>query len=145
MSEPYYYLRSHPYDGDLWIVGGRDHKTGQEENTYDRYLQLEEYVRDRFDVQGIDFYWGAELFESVDVSNLNWILSDFIVNNSAGAEVPTPTLLFPESTNNVFVLTNRLFVIFNSPFFTITSPAFTIKTNKINVAIARLNFKNELR
>ncbi len=65
-SKPYFYLRPVKTGTDIWIIGGRDHKTGQEIKTYERYLEVEEYIHQHFDVSEILFYWGNEVFESVD-------------------------------------------------------------------------------
>jgi glycine/D-amino acid oxidase-like deaminating enzyme/nitrite reductase/ring-hydroxylating ferredoxin subunit len=66
MSDPYFYLRQVGNEEKTWVVGGCDHKTGQEVNTFERYLSLEQFLRERFEVEEIEFYWGAEVFESVD-------------------------------------------------------------------------------
>jgi glycine/D-amino acid oxidase-like deaminating enzyme/nitrite reductase/ring-hydroxylating ferredoxin subunit len=63
-SEPYYYLR--PWKEDIWIIGGRDHKTGQEASTLERYVQLNDYIHKHFEVAETSFYWSGELFESLD-------------------------------------------------------------------------------
>lgn len=66
-SNPYFYFRSMTIeDRKMLIVGGCDHKTGQEENTIGRYQCLENFVRERFDVTDICHYWGNEIYESVD-------------------------------------------------------------------------------
>jgi len=66
-ASPYHYLREHSTDdGDLVIVGGADHKTGQEHDTASRYLELERYLRDRFDVDEIVHRWSGEVFEPAD-------------------------------------------------------------------------------
>jgi hypothetical protein len=46
-DDPYNYIRSHD---DLVIIGGRDHKTGQEEDAASRFEQLEDYARQRFHI-----------------------------------------------------------------------------------------------
>jgi glycine/D-amino acid oxidase-like deaminating enzyme/nitrite reductase/ring-hydroxylating ferredoxin subunit len=66
-SSPYFYMRSmNEEDQKMILIGGRDHKTGQEAHTKDRYLELESYLRERFEVADISYYWGHEVFESVD-------------------------------------------------------------------------------
>jgi glycine/D-amino acid oxidase-like deaminating enzyme/nitrite reductase/ring-hydroxylating ferredoxin subunit len=65
-SKPYFYFRPLQLGSDIWIIGGRDHKTGQEIKTHERYLEVEEYIHEHFDVGEKLFYWGNEIFESVD-------------------------------------------------------------------------------
>ncbi|MEQ1878243.1 MAG: FAD-binding oxidoreductase, partial [Bdellovibrionia bacterium] len=66
-SDPYFYLRPlTTEDRKTLVVGGCDHKTGQEAHTLERYQKLENYVRARFDVTDVTHYWGQEIFESVD-------------------------------------------------------------------------------
>ncbi len=65
-ATPYHYIRPLKSGSDIWIIGGHDHKTGQEPATLARYLELEEYILERFDVSEILHHWGHELYESVD-------------------------------------------------------------------------------
>ena len=52
LCEPYHYYRTQEIDGKKYIIaGGEDHKTGQEENPEERFQNLEDYVRDYFDVE----------------------------------------------------------------------------------------------
>ena len=62
-DEPYHYTRSYK---DLLIVGGEDHKTGEDVDTEDRFRHLEAYARSHFDVASIDYRWSAQLYEPVD-------------------------------------------------------------------------------
>jgi Rieske Fe-S protein len=52
--------------GDQDIVGGEGHKTGQDDDTEERYRVLESWVRERFDVRSIDHRWSAQDYVSVD-------------------------------------------------------------------------------
>jgi glycine/D-amino acid oxidase-like deaminating enzyme/nitrite reductase/ring-hydroxylating ferredoxin subunit len=64
---PYHYLRTvHDEKGELLIVGGADHKTGEMEDTETRYNQLREYLYNRFDVEKIDFHWSNQFYEPAD-------------------------------------------------------------------------------
>ncbi len=54
-------MRRQPVDGkDLLIVGGEDHKAGQQENTEECYLRLEEWARKTFNVREVRFRWSAQ-------------------------------------------------------------------------------------
>jgi glycine/D-amino acid oxidase-like deaminating enzyme/nitrite reductase/ring-hydroxylating ferredoxin subunit len=69
---PYHYLRietigtgANAYD--LLIVGGEDHKTGQEDDANRRFGVLERWTRLRFPmVETIEYRWSGEVLEPVD-------------------------------------------------------------------------------
>lgn len=70
-ADPYHYLRiqKHLTDPGLdWlIVGGEDHKTGQDNAIRDRYDYLEQWTRKRFpDLKKIEYRWSGQVFEPVD-------------------------------------------------------------------------------
>ena len=66
-ENPYHYIRAVPApEGELLLVGGEDHKSGQEADTEERYRALEEYTRERFPVAEIVARWSAQLFEPAD-------------------------------------------------------------------------------
>jgi glycine/D-amino acid oxidase-like deaminating enzyme/nitrite reductase/ring-hydroxylating ferredoxin subunit len=67
---PYHYIR---LDGgsnrrdDVLIVGGEDHKTGQEDDPEERFRCLEEWTRDRFPmVEDFAYHWSGQVLEPVD-------------------------------------------------------------------------------
>ena len=64
-GDPYHYVRTTPVgDGvhDLLIVGGADHKTGQERHPEEHYGSVEAWMRERFPKVGaIDFRWSGEV------------------------------------------------------------------------------------
>jgi glycine/D-amino acid oxidase-like deaminating enzyme/nitrite reductase/ring-hydroxylating ferredoxin subunit len=71
--DPYHYVRVQSVsseDGnhyDVLIVGGEDHKTGQEENGHERHARLEAWARERFpQIEGIEFRWSGQVMEPVD-------------------------------------------------------------------------------
>ena len=73
--DPYHYIRLHEVDHlidpshreELLIVGGEDHKTGQEQNPEERFRCLEEWTRKRFPMIGkVDFRWSGQIMEPVD-------------------------------------------------------------------------------
>jgi len=66
-EDPYHYIRSLPTSrGDVVIIGGEDHKVGQEEDTEARYEALLGYARQRFDVRSVEYRWSAQTLEPVD-------------------------------------------------------------------------------
>jgi glycine/D-amino acid oxidase-like deaminating enzyme/nitrite reductase/ring-hydroxylating ferredoxin subunit len=67
MKDPFHYLRKASDDsGDVLIVGGEDHKTGQEENPQYCFKNLEAFVRKHFAVKSIRNAWSSQYYESTD-------------------------------------------------------------------------------
>jgi len=67
-AEAYKYIRLTHCDNenDYMIVGGCDHKVGQEEPT-GRFEELEQWTRERFTSAGsVDYAWSGQVFEPVD-------------------------------------------------------------------------------
>ncbi len=70
--DPYHYMRIETVGKgteayDLLIVGGEDHKTGQEDDANKRFGALERWTRHRFPmVEGIEYRWSGEVMEPVD-------------------------------------------------------------------------------
>lgn len=66
-AEPYHYFRLiDPSDPHVILIGGADHKTGQNSDELAAWEQLENHARDRFDVQEILARWSGEFFEPDD-------------------------------------------------------------------------------
>jgi len=70
--DPYHYLRLETVGKgddayDVLIVGGEDHKTGQEDDANKRFTALERWTRHRFPmVEGIEYRWSGEVMEPID-------------------------------------------------------------------------------
>jgi glycine/D-amino acid oxidase-like deaminating enzyme/nitrite reductase/ring-hydroxylating ferredoxin subunit len=66
-DDPYHYIRSHSTgDETFLVVGGSDHKTGQEPNTLGRFEELQQFVSKRFKVKSVASRWSAQVIEPVD-------------------------------------------------------------------------------
>ncbi len=67
-EDPYHYLRSHrtPDGRDLLILGGEDHKVGQEPDPSERFQRLAGYLRERFGTSAIEYQWSGQIIEPVD-------------------------------------------------------------------------------
>ncbi len=65
---PYHYVRfARDEQGDVLIVGGEDHKTGQASDCEQRFAKLERWTRDRFPFVGeITDRWSGQVMEPVD-------------------------------------------------------------------------------
>lgn len=68
--DPYHYIRVEKSDfesHEVLIVGGEDHKTGQDAHPEDRFGELERWTRDRFPmVIDVLYRWSGQVMEPVD-------------------------------------------------------------------------------
>jgi glycine/D-amino acid oxidase-like deaminating enzyme/nitrite reductase/ring-hydroxylating ferredoxin subunit len=52
---------------DFLIIGGEDHKTGQEDDATERYERLENWGRERFPkIRDVQFRWSGQVMEPID-------------------------------------------------------------------------------
>jgi glycine/D-amino acid oxidase-like deaminating enzyme/nitrite reductase/ring-hydroxylating ferredoxin subunit len=70
-GDPYYYVRLETLEAstghDLLIVGGADHKTGQDDHPQHRYEEIERWARARFPMARETLYrWSGEVMEPSD-------------------------------------------------------------------------------
>lgn len=67
-GDPYHYLRLQREDDyDVLIVGGEDHKTGQENDGDERLARLEQWTRERFpQSEDVQYRWSGQVMEPVD-------------------------------------------------------------------------------
>ncbi len=70
-ADPYHYVRiqkdAETNGGDVLIVGGEDHKTGQEDDGKERHLRLERWARKRFPMmEQIEYRWSGQVMEPTD-------------------------------------------------------------------------------
>lgn len=70
-GDPYYYLRldspASASSTDTLIVGGADHKVGQDSHPEHRYAQIEAWVRERFPMAGaVTHRWSGQVMEPAD-------------------------------------------------------------------------------
>ena len=64
---PHNSIRNNPYDGgEIVMLGGEHHKTGQGGDTRERYQRLEEWARANFDVRSVEFRWSTQDNNTVD-------------------------------------------------------------------------------
>lgn len=69
--EPYHYIRlakdAKDENCDLMLVGGEDHKTGQDHHPQIRFSFLEEWTRNKFHfTKEITYRWSGQVMESID-------------------------------------------------------------------------------
>ena len=66
-SVPYHYVRTMRDDeGDVLIVGGEDHLTGQKHDTEQRFANLETWTKNHFPIGDILWHWSGQVMEPVD-------------------------------------------------------------------------------
>ncbi len=69
-GDPYYYVRLESpagADHDILIVGGADHKTGQDDHPEHRYDEIERWTREHFPMaQAVAYRWSGEVMEPSD-------------------------------------------------------------------------------
>ena len=70
-GDPYYYVRLEsagaPPGHEVLVVGGADHKVGQDQHPEHRYVEIERWVRERFPTAGeLLFRWSGEVMEPAD-------------------------------------------------------------------------------
>jgi glycine/D-amino acid oxidase-like deaminating enzyme/nitrite reductase/ring-hydroxylating ferredoxin subunit len=70
-GDPYHYVRVAQPDSDLdeelLLVGGADHKVGQDSHPEHRYGELERWARERFPMaRTCDYRWSGEIMEPAD-------------------------------------------------------------------------------
>jgi glycine/D-amino acid oxidase-like deaminating enzyme/nitrite reductase/ring-hydroxylating ferredoxin subunit len=66
-EEPAHTIRAHPVEaGEVLIVGGESHKTGQGGDTAARYRRIEAWARERFDVESVEYRWSTQDYMPAD-------------------------------------------------------------------------------
>lgn len=70
-GDPYYYVRLESPDSaadhDILVVGGADHKVGQDKHPERRYDDIERWARERFPMaQSVEYRWSGEVMEPSD-------------------------------------------------------------------------------
>jgi glycine/D-amino acid oxidase-like deaminating enzyme/nitrite reductase/ring-hydroxylating ferredoxin subunit len=64
---PHNSIRNNPYeDGEIVMIGGEHHKTGQGGDTRERYQRLEKWARANFDIASVEFRWSTQDNNTVD-------------------------------------------------------------------------------
>jgi nitrite reductase/ring-hydroxylating ferredoxin subunit len=67
MKDPYHYYRTQMIDGKpVLIAGGKDHKTGDCENTETPFLHLHAHIQKIFNVKEVIHQWSSQYFEPAD-------------------------------------------------------------------------------
>lgn len=69
--DPYHYIRIQKHatnsEKDWLIIGGEDHKTGQDQDAEGRYALLESWARERFpQMEKVEYRWSGQIIEPID-------------------------------------------------------------------------------
>lgn len=67
--DPYHYIRVVKFDErhDYFMVGGEDHRTGQNANPKELFNKIEKWARQRFpELEAIEYQWSGQIIEPVD-------------------------------------------------------------------------------
>jgi glycine/D-amino acid oxidase-like deaminating enzyme/nitrite reductase/ring-hydroxylating ferredoxin subunit len=69
-SDPYHYIRliqDPSWKSDILLVGGEDHRVGQEEDPESRYANIKNWIRDRLDIEPLMVsQWSGQVIEPFD-------------------------------------------------------------------------------
>lgn len=68
-EDPFHYVRSQEFNStaDILLVGGEDHKTGQNDHPEKCFERLESWARERFpEMQEVIYSWSGQVMETVD-------------------------------------------------------------------------------
>jgi glycine/D-amino acid oxidase-like deaminating enzyme/nitrite reductase/ring-hydroxylating ferredoxin subunit len=67
MQDPYHYYRTQKIDNKPYlIVGGKDHKTGENCDTEQVFLKLRAHIQKDFNIREVTHQWSSQYFEPVD-------------------------------------------------------------------------------
>ena len=133
-------IRSHPLGtGELLIVGGEGHKTGQHDSTSEPYARLEQFARRHWEVDDVEYRWAAQDCIPADglpyvgrltpTSRHLWTASGFrkwgLTNGTAAAMILADALLERENPWAATLSSNR---------FTPRAATPTLIKENVNVA-----------
>jgi glycine/D-amino acid oxidase-like deaminating enzyme/nitrite reductase/ring-hydroxylating ferredoxin subunit len=67
-ADPYHYVRLQPLGKRraLLLCGGEDRRTGDSEDTAERYGALERWCRERFPIGPVEYRWSGQIVEPID-------------------------------------------------------------------------------
>ena len=67
MDEPYHYVRPAQVNNQaMLIVGGEDHRVGEDTSPEDRYTRLAEFAQEHVGTRDVRFRWSGQILEPVD-------------------------------------------------------------------------------
>lgn len=92
-EDPYHYIRM---QGEWLIIGGEDHKTGQDEIPEERFKKLEKWARDKFTFGEVEWKWSGQVFNSQDalgfIGHNPWDKNIYIATGDSGNGITHGTI-----------------------------------------------------
>lgn len=145
MEKPYHYVRMHPWtdEYDLLIVGGEDHKTGQNDQPEVCFDRLIQWTKKRFDfaenlARNIVHQWSGQVMEPVD--GLPYLghnpMDDrqvYVITGHSGVGLAQSTLGAMIITDQILGIENPWVSVYNPSRFMVASIPQFLKENA-NVA-----------
>lgn len=136
-AEPYHYIRLQKTDGpnEILMIGGEDHKTGQNDNPEYNYTKLENWARKRFPKAGRTRYkWSGHVIESFDrlaFIGHNPMDSDnvYVVTGHSGNGMTYSTIAGMLITDQILGKTNPWENLYNPSRISFSSASTYIKEN----------------
>lgn len=135
--EPYFYTRSYNLNGTRYLVlGGADHKTGK--NAGNPYEKLESYLRLRYKVQSIDYWWSNQYYEPADglpYIGRNTNRNEYIATGYSGDGLTNGTIAAYSIVQEILGLDKKLWDgIFDSKRFNVLASAGKFLKENADVA-----------
>lgn len=145
-AEPYHYVRTATLnDKEILIVGGEDHKTGQELHPAVHFERLEHWARERFPKVGSLVYrWSGQVMESIDGIGFlgrNPMDEDnvFVISGDSGNGMTNATIGAMIITDQIMYRENPWESVYNPSRIHFSSLGNFLKEN-INVAAQYGNY-----
>lgn len=140
-EDPYHYIRTALKGEKLFaIIGGEDHRTGQETDPESRYVKLEEWAREMLPSLGpIEYRWSGQVYEPVD--GLPFIGKDpehsnnlHIASGFSGSGITNGTLAAMIITDQIMGRENEFAEIYSPTRKTVATLPEFLKENLNSVA-----------
>lgn len=138
LADPYHYIRTHPDpEGPLLIVGGEDHRVGNEHETDRHHAELEAFMRAHFEAKEIEYTWSGQIEEPVDglpyigrnsLSSNVYVATGFsgngMVNATIAAMILSDAVLGRESAYGAMLSATRLKPLASAKSFLVENAEF---------------------
>ncbi|MBI2812525.1 MAG: FAD-dependent oxidoreductase [Candidatus Melainabacteria bacterium] len=147
-AEPYHYVRTQPIEDDLeyelLIVGGEDHKTGQADDSVERFSRLEQWAREWCaNFKTVDYKWSGQVYEPFDgigfVGKQPGSKGIYIATGASGVGMSFAALAGTLLTDELCGRENFAAKLFDPSRVPISSPIDFIKEN-INAAVQFVDY-----
>ncbi len=147
-AEPYHYVRTQPIEDDLehelLIVGGEDHKTGQADDSGERFSRLEQWAREWCaNFKTVDYKWSGQVYEPFDgigfIGKQPGSKGIYIATGASGVGMSFAALAGMLLTDELSGRENSAAKLFDPSRVPLSSPIDFIKEN-INAAVQFVDY-----